>query len=196
MQLQRNGLHNVICPEHFVKRLLLPTLQFSISFLEPERDLVFQIQAFYRSGKIRRPKVGLLAVCVCVLVVQSCPTHCDPQAVAYQAPPSLGFFQARVLEWVAILFSGPRLSTGLKEKALSPDREGRGGVQGGFLPGERNFFVAHRVSRGCQLCPGRGKHSGVQSEDCACVVRGVKRLQIPGTSAEWWAWGRKLCCLG
>ena len=28
-----------------------------------------------------------------------------PQTVAYQAPPSMGFFQARKLEWVAIPFS-------------------------------------------------------------------------------------------
>ena len=28
-----------------------------------------------------------------------------PWTVAYQAPPSMGFFQARVLEWGAIAFS-------------------------------------------------------------------------------------------
>ena len=28
-----------------------------------------------------------------------------PWAAAYQAPPSMGFFQARVLEWGAIVFS-------------------------------------------------------------------------------------------
>ena len=28
-----------------------------------------------------------------------------PWTVAYQAPPSMGFFQARILEWVAIPFS-------------------------------------------------------------------------------------------
>jgi len=28
-----------------------------------------------------------------------------PGTAAYQAPPSMGFFQARVLEWVAIAFS-------------------------------------------------------------------------------------------
>ena len=28
-----------------------------------------------------------------------------PWTVAYQAPPSMGFFQARVLEWTAIAFS-------------------------------------------------------------------------------------------
>ena len=29
-----------------------------------------------------------------------------PWTTAYQAPPSMGFFQARVLEWGAIAFSG------------------------------------------------------------------------------------------
>ena len=29
-----------------------------------------------------------------------------PWTAAYQAPPSMGFFQARVLEWGAIAFSG------------------------------------------------------------------------------------------
>ena len=29
-----------------------------------------------------------------------------PWTVAYQAPPSMGFFQARILEWGAIAFSG------------------------------------------------------------------------------------------
>ena len=32
-----------------------------------------------------------------------------PETVAYQAPPSMGFFQARVLEWAAISFSLPFL---------------------------------------------------------------------------------------
>ena len=34
-------------------------------------------------------------------VVQSCLTA-TPWTVAYQAPPFMGFFQARVLEWGAI----------------------------------------------------------------------------------------------
>ena len=40
-----------------------------------------------------------------VLVAQSCLTLCDPWAVALQAPLFTGFFQARILEWVAISFS-------------------------------------------------------------------------------------------
>ena len=39
-------------------------------------------------------------------VAQSCLTLWDPMdCIAYQTPPSVGFFQARVLEWVAISFS-------------------------------------------------------------------------------------------
>ena len=38
-------------------------------------------------------------------VAQSCLTLATPWTAAYQAPPSMGFFQARVLEWSAIAFS-------------------------------------------------------------------------------------------
>ena len=37
--------------------------------------------------------------------LQSCPTLATPWTAAYQALPSMGFFQARVLEWGAIAFS-------------------------------------------------------------------------------------------
>ena len=41
-----------------------------------------------------------------------------PRTAAHQAPPSMGFFQARVLEWGAIAFSdGPPLGAG-KSKAV------------------------------------------------------------------------------
>ena len=39
------------------------------------------------------------------LVAKLCPTSATPRAVACQAPLSVGFLQARILEWVAILFS-------------------------------------------------------------------------------------------
>ena len=42
---------------------------------------------------------------MCVLAAQSCPTLCKPQTIALQAPLSMGFFQARILEWVVISFS-------------------------------------------------------------------------------------------
>ena len=38
-------------------------------------------------------------------VAQSCLTLSDPMDCSLQAPPSMGFFQARVLEWGAIAFS-------------------------------------------------------------------------------------------
>ena len=38
-------------------------------------------------------------------VTQSCPTLCDPTDCSLQASPSMGFFQARVPEWLAISFS-------------------------------------------------------------------------------------------
>ena len=40
-------------------------------------------------------------LCVCVTVAQSCPTLCDPQSTACEAPLSMGFSR-QVLEWVAI----------------------------------------------------------------------------------------------
>ena len=47
----------------------------------------------------------LAQVCVCVLVVQSCLTHCDPMDCS---PPGFSvheILQARILEWIAISFS-------------------------------------------------------------------------------------------
>ena len=43
--------------------------------------------------------------CVCVLVAQSCPTLCDP--LNCSPPDSFvhGILQARILQWIAILFS-------------------------------------------------------------------------------------------
>ena len=38
------------------------------------------------------------------LAAQSCPSLSTPRTVARQAPPSMGFSQARILEWVAISF--------------------------------------------------------------------------------------------
>jgi len=38
-------------------------------------------------------------------VAQSCPTLSDSMDYSLPSPPSMGFFQARVLEWGAIAFS-------------------------------------------------------------------------------------------
>ena len=50
----------------------------------------------YRWGKS-----GLVAV----VIVQSCPFFATPWTVAHQAPLSMKFLQARILDWVAISFS-------------------------------------------------------------------------------------------
>ena len=42
-------------------------------------------------------------------VAQSCPTPSDPMDCSPPGSSILGIFQARVLEWAAIAFSGPRL---------------------------------------------------------------------------------------
>ena len=54
---------------------------------------------------------ALSGVCVCVLVTQSCPTLCDPTDSSLPGSAVHGILQARLLEWIAILFSrsfGPR----------------------------------------------------------------------------------------
>ena len=52
-----------------------------------------------------------ICVCVClcrvrVLLAQWSPTLCDPTLYPAQAPLSMGILQARILEWIAIPFSG------------------------------------------------------------------------------------------
>ena len=42
---------------------------------------------------------------VCVLVAQSCPTLCDPMDCSLPGSSVHGIVQARILEWVAMLFS-------------------------------------------------------------------------------------------
>ena len=44
-------------------------------------------------------------------VTQSCPTLSDPMDFSLPGSSIHGIFQARVLEWVAIAFSMPALST-------------------------------------------------------------------------------------
>ena len=59
-------------------------------------------------------------------VAQSCPTLCNPWTVAHQVPLSMGFFQARTLEWVAN--SSPRgssLAGAWSASPASPSLAGR-----------------------------------------------------------------------
>ena len=47
-------------------------------------------------------------VCVCVhtcVRAQSCPSLCDPRTVTHQAPLSMEFSQARILDWIVISFT-------------------------------------------------------------------------------------------
>ena len=46
-----------------------------------------------------------VCVCVHVLVVQSCPTLCDPVNCSLPSSSLHGIFQARILKWVVISFS-------------------------------------------------------------------------------------------
>ena len=41
-------------------------------------------------------------MCMHDKLLQLCATPCDPMTIACQAPLSMGFFPARILEWVAI----------------------------------------------------------------------------------------------
>ena len=47
----------------------------------------------------------LFQLCVCVLVIQLCPTLCDPMDCSLPGFSVYGILQARTLEWVAIPFS-------------------------------------------------------------------------------------------
>ena len=46
---------------------------------------------------------------LCVLVAQSCPTLCDPMDCSPPGSSVHGILQARILEWIAILFSWHRI---------------------------------------------------------------------------------------
>ena len=43
--------------------------------------------------------------CMCVQLLQSCPTLCDPKDCSLPGSSVYGIFQARLLEWVAMLSS-------------------------------------------------------------------------------------------
>ena len=72
-----------------------------------------------------------VCVCVCVLaaqfssdrsVAQSCLTLCDPMDCSPQGSSAHGILQARILEWVAIPFSGVRSMSFTKRAKASPQR--------------------------------------------------------------------------
>ena len=63
-----------------------------------------------------------------VLVVQSCPTLCNPMNCSPPGPSVHGILQARILEWVAIPFSGDLPDSGMES--------GSSALQADSLPSE------------------------------------------------------------
>ena len=53
----------------------------------------------------------------CVLVAQSCPALCNPMDCSLPGFSVHGIFQARILKWVAISFSGDLPNPGIKPKS-------------------------------------------------------------------------------
>ena len=58
-------------------------------------------------------------VCVC-FVTQLCPTLGDSMDCSPQAPLSMGIFQARILEWIAMLPPGALPNLGIEPTYLMP----------------------------------------------------------------------------
>ena len=58
--------------------------------------------------------LSCMCVCVCVLVAQSCLTLCGLMDCNLPGSSVHGIFQARILEWVAILFSRRSSRPGIK----------------------------------------------------------------------------------
>ena len=77
---------------------------------------------------------------------RSCLTLCDPRTVAYPAPLTVGYFQARILEWVAISSSRDLPNPGIKptspESSLPPE----------LWLGDEEWAAAAELSwNGCRL---------------------------------------------
>ena len=82
-------------------------------------------------------------MCVGSHVGQSCPTVCDP--VDYGPPGSYvhGIFQAKILEWVVISFSGDLPNPGIKP--WSP------ALQADSLPSESPCFLLTYLQRSAEI---------------------------------------------
>ena len=112
-----------------------------------------------------RSLVQALALLLC-LVAQSCRALCDPGTVAHQDPLSMGFSQARILEWVAI----------------SP----------GDLPQHPSPPILPAVPYQLLSLPGvHDQQRGVLSIHCECpLVHIFCKRRKPGFREETQAWGR------
>ena len=74
-------------------------------------------------------KVAFFGMCVCAWSLSHVRLFVTPWAVAHQALLSMGFLQARILEWVAVLFSRgpsqPMDQTALQADSLPSDPPGK-----------------------------------------------------------------------
>ena len=98
-----------------------PFLSWTCSEEEPLKFSGFQLPQF---SKVRTSLLLVTTVtffekanrniCVGVLVTQWCPTLCDPMDCNQQGSSVHGVLQARILEWVAISFSGSSRNPGIE----------------------------------------------------------------------------------
>ena len=89
-----------------------------------------------------------VCVCVCMLVVQSCPTLCNPMDCSLPGSSVHGILQARILEWVAMPFS----------RGSSPLRDQTHAFYIFCIAG-RFFFTAEPPGK----CPLQYTHSNLQN---------------------------------
>ena len=80
--------------------LILVLTLFSLSFLCTSS--LGLIWVFVKSDYSPSDSPHWVCVCVCVLVVQSCPTLCDPMDCSPPGSSVHGILQPRILEWIAV----------------------------------------------------------------------------------------------
>ena len=80
------------------------------------------------SNKATQPRKSTWSCAVLCLVAKLCPTLCSPRDCSPPDTSVHGIFQARILEWVAILYSG-----GLPDPGISPMSLASPALAGGFF---------------------------------------------------------------
>ena len=74
--------------------------------------MLTQRHIWLKTDNFRNGEGACLDMCVCVcLVIQLCPTLCNTMDSSLPGSSVCAVLQARILEWVAILFSGVIFST-------------------------------------------------------------------------------------